>query len=133
MGHASAGQTCRGRSGGFRPSRRPRRFRRDGAPGPRSLERLREYPLRLGIGAADSLGGELLRQSLVGGIVLLLSRSGSRPDGAIPRNGAAGPAVYPDQSLQRQSLLAAVGRQAQGSSTRAIGGRIYGSLQEACL
>ena len=50
----------------------------------------------------DSLGRKLLRQSLVGRIVLLLSRSGSCADGVISRDGTARTAFYSDQSLQGQ-------------------------------
>ena len=58
---------------------------------------------------------------LVGGIVLLLSRPGPRSDGVIPRDGPAWQAVHPDQSLQRQSVFAAVGRQTEGSGARSLG------------
>ena len=44
--------------------------------------------------------------------------------GTLSRHGAARPPVYPDQSLQRQSLLAAMGGQAESAGARAFRGGI---------
>ena len=59
--------------------------------------------------------------------LLLLRRSGSRAGRTVPRDGAAGRAVYPDQSLQGQSLFVALGRRAEGTGASALGARVRSS------
>src|SRR5271165_706553 len=86
---------------GFWPGRRSRRLRRDGAAGSGGLQRLRKYFVRVGIGAADSVGRKFLRQSLVGRIILLLCRPGPGAVRAVSSYGAAWALVHPDQLVPR--------------------------------
>src|SRR6185437_1032173 len=95
--------------GRIRPGGGPGRFRRDDSARACRFPRLRECDVRVGLGAADSLGGKLLRQGALGGIVLLLSRPGAGAGGVVSRDGAAWASVHTYQSLQRQPLLAALG------------------------
>ena len=68
---------------------------------------------------------------LIGRVVLLLPGSGPRAGGTVSGHGAARPPVHPDQPVQRQSLLAAVGRQAEGAGARALGGGVRRPIEEA--
>src|SRR4029079_2095467 len=89
-----------------------------------------EYSVCLGIGATDSLGGKLLRQSLVGRIFLLLRGPGSCPVGIVSSHGAAWALVHPDQSVPRQSLLAAMGGQSERSGACALRGGVCRAPEE---
>ena len=62
LGHAAAVAPGGRWARGLRPGRWSRRFRRDDSAGARGFERLRKYFVRLGIGAADSVGRKFLRQ-----------------------------------------------------------------------
>ena len=133
MGHAPSRALGQRRTGRVRPGDWPRRFRRNGPTGARGLERIRKHHLRAGIGQQIPWEENFFDK------VLSVESFYYYPDQdralmELFRVMAPKGRLYILINLvQRQSVLAAVGRQAEGSGSCPVSGGIRGSAQSACV